>query len=408
MFRAPTQATSHAEFVTVMAFMMALAAMSTDIMLPALGHIHQDLPTSHPNDRQMIIVILFFGMACGQMLWGPLSDSFGRRVAIHSGSAVFMAGCLISILSQNMEVMLLGRFCQGLGAASARVVTMAMIRDRFSGEQMARVLSVIMSVFILIPMLAPAIGQAILWTSTWRMIFVAILIYGLVMQVWFFLRQPETLGMDKRSPFTFRTVSGAFLAVSRHHATSLYTLCAVFVFGFFVGYLSFSQQLFQEFYATGDQFALYFAILALSIGIAMFANSLLISRYGMHRLSLAGLIALMVIAVIFLILTILHGGKPPFEIALGFLFAYFLPIGMLFINMNTLAIEPHGRIAGMASTVINTLITLGSLVIGIAIAQAFKTTLYPLAAGALACSILSLGAYCLAVRQSRKLSAQTG
>ena len=389
-----------------MAFMMALVAMSTDIMLPALGHINRDLLTSQPNDRQLVIVMLFLGMACGQILWGPLSDSFGRRPAIHSGSVVFMAGCLISILSQSMEVMLFGRFCQGLGAASARVVTMAMIRDRFSGEQMARVLSVIMSVFILIPMLAPAIGQAILWASTWRMIFVAILIYGLAIQVWFFLRQPETLDIDKRPPFTFRTVRDACMAVCRHRATGFYTLSATFVFGFFVGYLSFSQQLFQEFYTTGDRFALYFAVLALSIGIAMFANSLLVSRYGMHRLSLAGLVALTVVAAIFLILTILHGGKPPFEITFGLLFVYFLPTGVLFINMNTLAIEPHGRIAGMASTVINTLITLGSLVIGVAIAQAFSTSLYPFATGALTCSILSLGAYCLASRQFRKISAQ--
>ncbi len=406
MFRTPAQATPHAEFVAVMAFMMALVAMSTDIMLPALGHINRDLLTSQPNDRQLVIVMLFLGMACGQILWGPLSDSFGRRPAIHSGSVVFMAGCLISILSQSMEVMLFGRFCQGFGAASARVVAMAMIRDRFSGEQMARVLSVIMSVFILIPMLAPAIGQAILWASTWRMIFAAILIYGLVVQVWFFLRQPETLGIDKRPPFTFRTVHEAFMAVCRHRATGFYTLSAAFVFGVFVGYLSFSQQLFQEFYTTGGRFALYFAILALSIGIAMFVNSLLISRYGMHRLSLAGLVTLTLVAAIFLILTILHGGKPPFEITFGLLFVYFLPTGVLFINMNTLAIEPHGRIAGMASTVINTLITLGSLVIGVAIAQAFSTSLYPFATGALICSILSLGAYCLACRQFRKIPAQ--
>jgi len=398
VFRTPNRATPHAEFVALMALMMALVAMSTDIMLPALGHINQDLLTPHPNDRQLIIVILFLGMACGQILWGPLSDSFGRRIAIHCGSIVFMAGCLISIFSQSMEVMLLGRFCQGLGAASARVVTMAMIRDRFSGEQMARVLSVIMSVFILIPMLAPATGQAILGASNWRMIFVAILLYGLVIQVWFFLRQQETLSIDNRHPFTFRTVRDTFLTICRHRTTTFFTLSAAFVFGIFVGYLSFAQQLFQEFYATGDRFALYFAILALSIGIAMFANSLLVSRYDMHRLSLAGLTVLIFVSTILLILTALHGGKPPFAITFGLLFVFFLPIGILFINMNTLAIEPHGKIAGMASTVINTLITLGSLIIGIGIAQAFNATLYPFSTGALVFSILSLGAYYLAIK----------
>ncbi len=407
VFRKPTQATPHAEFVTVMALMMALVAMSTDIILPALGHINQNLTAPHPNDRQLIIVVLFFGMACGQILWGPLSDSFGRRPAIHSGSIVFMVGCMISILSQSMEVMLFGRFCQGLGAASARVVTMAMIRDRFSGETMAKVLSMVMSVFILIPMLAPALGQAILWISTWRMIFVAIFIYSLIIQIWFLLRQPETLNMNNRSPFTLRIVCDALLTVCRHRATILYTLSAAFVFGIFVGYLSIAQQMFQEFYTTGDRFAAYFAFLALSIGIAMFANSFLVSRHGMHKLSLAGLIALIVVAAIFVILTVLCHGKPPFAITLGLLFAYFLPIGILFINMNTLAIEPHGKIAGMASTVINTLITLGSLIIGITIGQSFNTTLYPFAIGALVFSILSLVVYVLASIDLRRATTQT-
>ncbi|MCY4219180.1 MAG: multidrug effflux MFS transporter [Gammaproteobacteria bacterium] len=399
MFRKPTGAIPHAEFVAVMALMMALVALSTDIILPALGHINQDLITSHPNDRQLIIVVLFFGMACGQIFWGPLSDSFGRRPAIHFGSIVFIMGCLISALSQSMEVMLFGRFCQGLGAASARVVTMAMIRDRFSGEQMAKVLSMVMSVFILIPMLAPAIGQTVLWLSTWRMIFVVILMYGLVMQIWFFLRQPETLNIDRRSPFTLKIVRDSLLIVCRHRATILYTLSAALIFGIFVGYLAIAQQLFQEFYVTGDRFAFYFAILALSIGIAMFANSFLVSRHGMYKLNFFGLIALIVVAVIFFILTVMYEGKPPFAITLGMLFAYFLPIGSLFININALAIEPHGKIAGMASTIINSLITLGSLIIGIAIGQSFNTSLYPFAAGALVFSILSLSVYGLASRR---------
>lgn len=408
MFRITAHSNSHAEFVTIMALMMALVALSIDIVLPALGAINQDLPSSHPNDRQLIIIVLFFGLACGQLIMGPLSDSFGRRPVLHCGMLIFIAGCLISGFSQSMEVMLLGRFCQGLGGAAARVVTMAMIRDRFSGEQMARVLSVIMSVFILIPMLAPAMGQAILWVSSWRMIYFAILAYCFIVQLWFFLRQPETLALKHRRPLSFSALREAFFNILENRATLLYTFSAAFVFGIFVAYLAFAQQLFQEFYATGDRFALYFAILALSIGIAMFSNSLFVSRFGMHRLSKAGLIALVAISIIFIILTWLHGGAPPFIMTLGLLFVYFLPIGMLFINLNALAMQPHGRNAGMASTVVNTLLTLGSLAAGVGIARAFHSTLYPFAIGSLLCSVLSLLAYGLAASDADRQSSSTG
>ncbi|MXZ81869.1 MAG: multidrug effflux MFS transporter [Gammaproteobacteria bacterium] len=399
MSRILARSVSRTEFIVVMALMMSFVALSTDIMLPALGEIDRDLATRHPNDRQLVVVTLFFGLVVGQLFWGPLSDSFGRKPAILLGSLVFIGGCLISAVSHSMEIMLLGRFLQGVGAASARVVTVALVRDRFSGNEMARVLSLIMSVFILIPMLAPAMGQAILWVSTWRTIFVAILIHCVAVQIWFSLRQPETLAPRNRLPFRLDSLRKAFLEVCANRATAFYTLSGALMFGIFVAYLSSAQQIFQDLYGTGDRFALYFAVIAASIGLAMSTNSAMVLRVGMHRLSAAALLAMVAVSMAFLALTVQYGGKPPFAVTLSLLFLEFFPIGILFVNMNALAMEPHGRIAGMASTVINMLTTLGSLVIGTLIARAFNFTLYPLAAGSLILSILSFGTYRLAVKR---------
>ena len=197
------------EFVARVALMISLVALSIDAMLPALPAIGAELGVRQANDAQLVISALFLGLAIAQMVYGPLSDSFGRKPAIYAGFAIFIAGCVLSILASGLEVMLLGRFLQGIGAAGPRIVTMALVRDQYAGRAMARVMSLAMAVFIMVPVLAPAIGQGILLVAHWRAIFGMLLAVALIALAWFALRQPETLPPARRTPFSLRGVAAA-------------------------------------------------------------------------------------------------------------------------------------------------------------------------------------------------------
>ena len=171
MSAARSRAPGSREFVARVALMISLVALSVDTMLPALPAIGAELGVRQANDAQLVLSALFLGLAIAQMAYGPLSDSFGRKPVIYTGFAIFIAGCVLSILASGLEVMLLGRFLQGIGAAGPRIVTMALVRDQYAGRAMARIMSLAMTVFIMVPVLAPAFGQAILLVAHWRAIF---------------------------------------------------------------------------------------------------------------------------------------------------------------------------------------------------------------------------------------------
>ncbi len=196
-----------AEFITLTAMMMSLVALSIDTMLPALSAIGHDLGVTGKNTSQLIISIFFLGMASGQLLYGPISDSSGRKPAIYLGYGLFISGCLLSLAAPNFPVMLAGRFLQGFGTAGPRIVSIAIVRDRYEGSSMARVMSFVMTVFILVPIIAPAFGQGILLLSGWRAIFGTFLALGLVSLAWFAFRQPETLKPENRIPFSFKRMT---------------------------------------------------------------------------------------------------------------------------------------------------------------------------------------------------------
>ncbi|MEM7537634.1 MAG: MFS transporter, partial [Chloroflexota bacterium] len=186
------------EFIALMAMVTALIALSTDAMLPALDDIGTSLGTQNPNDNQLVLVMLFLGLAVGQLFSGPLSDAIGRKPTVSLGYAVFIVGCILSIFATNMTMMLGGRVLQGLGVAGPRTVSIALIRDLYEGRRMARIMSFIMTVFILVPIIAPTLGQGILLIADWRSIFVALLLMALATFFWFTIRQPETLPPERR------------------------------------------------------------------------------------------------------------------------------------------------------------------------------------------------------------------
>jgi len=378
------------EFVALMAMMMALVALSTDAMLPALRTIGEDLAVERENSVQLIVSFLFLGLAVGQIAYGPVSDSVGRKPAIYAGYALFIAGCLLSIFATNFSVMLAGRLLQGVGVAGPRSITLALVRDQYEGRAMARVMSFVMMVFILVPVIAPTFGQAILLIASWRAIFGALLALALLTVIWFALRQPETLTAKRRIPFSIRRIWKAIVEIFNHRIAFGYTLAAGLVTGAFMGYLNSAQQIFQEQYGLGTKFPLYFAVIALALGGASFTNGRLVMRYGMRMLSTWSVLALVTLSIAFSLFAFIVGGQPSLAFFMVYLMASFFCVGILFGNLNALAMEPLGHIAGVGAAVVGSLSTFIAVPIGTVIGQGYNGTVLPLVGGFAILSLLSM------------------
>lgn len=381
---------SFVEFVVLISLMMALTAVSIDSMLPALPHIGSDLQVQNANSRQLIISMIFFGLAIGQLFFGPLSDSSGRKPAIYGGLLLYMFGALLSMFAVNFPMMLTGRFLQGIGASSPRAVTLALVRDQFSGRAMARVMSFVMTVFILVPMLAPTMGQAILHFAGWRAIFGSFLLMAVVALLWFGLRQPETLAPENRAPFTGRRILHTSQEIIRNRLALGYTITAGLVSGAFIGYLNSAQQIFQEHYALGELFTIYFGIVASAIGLASLSNSTLVMRFGMRFLVRSALLIIFTLSIAAFGITVFLVEQLPFWAFMVYIMLSFFCVGVLFGNLNSLAMEPLGKVAGVGSAIVGSLSTLISVLLGTLIGQSYNGTILPLIIGLAVLAGLSL------------------
>jgi len=380
----------HAEFIALMALITSLAALSIDAVMPALPMIGHELATAEENRRQLVIGSFLLGMALAQVLFGPLSDSLGRKPILLFGIALFGVGCLISIGAPTFEVMILGRVIQGIGAAAPRVMTVAVIRDRFEGRQMAKTISMIMTVSILVPVLAPSIGQGVLAVAGWRGIFWLTVAMACAMIAWAGFRLPETLSDEHRHPLSFRRVGRALVEVLTHRTVVAYLMATACLFSAFVGYLTAAQQIFQETYGLGRLFPLAFGGLAGSIGLAAFVNSRIVVLLGMRRLVYFALAGIITLTWSFAGFALLFDGVPPLSLVFLLLVPMFFCHGMLFGNLNALAMQPMGHIAGSAAAVIGTVVTAISATVGSLIGQAYDGTVLPLAFGFAGFSLLAL------------------
>ena len=364
------------EFVPLIALLMALVALSIDAMLPALPDIGADLGAAQRNDVQLVVTSLFLGLGFGQLLFGPLSDFIGRKPAICAGLALFMAGCVVSILAPTFELMLAGRVLQGIGVAAPRIVSVALVRDQYEGRRMARIMSFAMAVFILVPTLAPALGQGILLIADWRAIFVTLFASAAIAGIWLMLRQPETLPAERRARFSLRALAGSAVEVLRIRATLGYTLALGFAFSPFVAYLSAAQQIFQDAYGVGSLFPVYFGALALAFGAASLVNSHLVMRYGMRRLSSIAAIGATLVSLASWAGTFAFDGLLPLWMFVVTLMLVFAAVGLLFGNLNALAMQPLGHVAGVGAAIVALLSTLISVPLGGLIGYGFDGTLY--------------------------------
>jgi MFS transporter, DHA1 family, multidrug resistance protein len=389
------------ELITLLALMVSLTALAIDTVLPALSKAGQDLGVSDANETQYIIGFLLLGLTLGQLIYGPLADSFGRKSSIYLGLAVFILGSLISYSAQSFEWMLIGRVLQGFGAAAPRVSSIAIVRDLFAGREMSRVLSFVMAVFIFVPVVAPALGELILVVSHWRMIFFMFILIALIISLWMFLRLPETLSAENRHPFSLADIYKSVLLVFGNWQTLGHTLSAGLMFSCLIGYLSCAQQIYQDYYDTGRLFVFYFAFSALSVGVASLFNSSVVRRIGMHTISRRALVGMIVISLMFLPFVLMQPEHTPFWAFMIFAIANFFCLGLLFGNLNAMAMEPMGHLAGVASSVIGALTSAISMLLGSFIGQLFNMTLVPLVAGFIILGGLALFIQFLLLRQSR-------
>ena len=387
---APDQKLHVVEFIILIALMTSIVAMATDVMLPALNEIGTDFGLTVDNDAQFVVSAFFLGLAVGQIFVGPLSDSFGRKPIIYLGYGVFFAGCLISILTTNWTLMLLGRVLQGLGAASPRIVSMALVRDEYEGRSMAQILSVVGAVFILVPVIAPAIGQGMIYLGGWRATFFAIMVPGLLALVWFWKRQPETLAPANRRVFSLGNIWGGLKEIAHTRAAVGYTIATGMMFGMFLGYLSSAEQIFRVTYDVGDLFVLYFAIASLSLGAASLVNASLVMKLGMRKLTNVSLIVLTGLSAVLLFILWVQPDGISLTIFMGWLLLVFFCIGIIFGNLNALAMEPLGHMAGLGAAFVGALSTFMSLPFAWLIGHQFDGTIIPLVTGFFLLGALSL------------------
>ncbi len=388
----------YGESLVLMALLISLVALSVDTMLPALPDIGGDLNVRNANDVQLVISLLFIGLSVGLIFYGPLSDSLGRKPVLFAGMAIYIFGCTLSILSISFSTMLAGRVLQGLGSAGPRSVVLALVRDQYEGRAMARIMSTIMSIFIMIPVFAPSIGQGILLVAGWRAIFAVLLVLALIILAWFGWRHPETLSPRHRLPFSFKKIALALVEVCRHRIALAYTIVAGFVMGAFLGYLSSAQQVFQGLYDQGLLFPLIFGILGLSVGSALFFNSRIVMRLGMRKLVDRAMAALAAISSAYFVIDCLFGGRSPFWMLMVFFLMAFFCIGFLFGNLNAIAMSPMGHIAGTASAVVGSLSTFISVPIAFLIGRLYNDTTLPLIGGF---ALLSITSLCIMRRANR-------
>ena len=338
-----------AEYIALVALLISIGALGTDIMLPALEAISADLGAPKLTDGHYIVSAFFLGMAGGQLIVGPLADSFGRKPVIYAGYGVFVLGCLVSAFTESWAIMLAGRVLQGFGAAAPRIVTVAMVRDEYEGRAMARIMSIVMAAFIIVPVVAPALGQGLILLGGWRSTFAGLVVLALAVVGWFALRQRETLAPEDKRAFRLGDIAAGLREILRTRVALGYTLTAGLMYGMFVGYLGAAQQIFQGVFGVGELFAAYFALASTALGAAAIVNASLVMRLGMRRLTGLALVALTGLSFGFWALLPLYGGQPPMLLFILWQLSVFFCVGITFGNLNALALEPLGHMAGLGA-----------------------------------------------------------
>lgn len=376
---------SQAEFIALMGMVMATIAFSIDAMLPALPAIAADLSPDDPNRVQLMITSFVFGMGLGTLITGPLSDAYGRKRVMLAGAGLYLAATLAAWMADSLTAMLVARVVMGIGAAGPRVVALAVVRDLYAGREMARIMSLILLVFTLIPALAPTLGYYIMAGFGWRAIFAAFAVFVILTAGWLMLRQPETLPPARRRPLSTAALWSATREVMGHRTARLSIFIQTLTLGMLFTLLSATQQIFDVTFDQGASFHLWFGAIAVAAASSSILNARIVVRVGMRAIVKGMYAAQIAISLALIAVTLV---QPPYVIAFGafviWVWSNFFQAGLTIGNLNALAMEEMGHIAGLAASVIAAISTVGAVVLAAPVAAMFDGTPLPVAVGILA------------------------
>ena len=378
---------STGEFVIIVALNFSLIAFSIDALLPALPDIASELVPLSPNKTQFIISSFLLGMGIATLFTGPLSDSFGRKKIIFVGGIIFLLGTVLASTANNLEIVLLGRFIQGLGVAGPRVVTLAIVRDLYAGRRMAQIMSISMIFFTFVPAVAPMIGALLLLNFGWRSIFTGFIVFLIIAVGWLLLRQPETLMIKNRVSFTFTRIYNSFLDCFSNKVFVISTTLQTLTFSILFASISTIQQIFDITYDKALSFPYWFGLIALISGSGSLINSYLVVQMGMRKLINLGFMIGIGSSLFLILVNIFY--LIPFPLYFVWQLSVFFMIGLIIGNLNAMAMQPMGHIAGLAASIIGSASTIFGVVIAIPIGLSFKNTPDPLIIGILCLSFLS-------------------
>ncbi|MBE1297189.1 MAG: MFS transporter [Rhodobacteraceae bacterium] len=380
---------SKGEFVALIAMMFATIAFSIDAMLPALPEIGQTLSPDHVNRAQLIITSFVLGMGVGTFFTGPLSDALGRRPVIFGGIALYIVSAAAAWAAESLELALLARLTMGLGAAGPRVVAMAVVRDLYSGREMARVVSVAMMIFTLVPAIAPLLGAGIIAFSSWRGIFVAFAAFAVIIALWMGIRLPETLAQSARRPMRASLMVNALKEMISHPTVRLSILAQCLCLGMLFTMITMVQPAYDVVFDRAESFPYWFFVVALIAGTGSLLNAVLVVRLGMRRMVTWALGAQIMLSAAMLVQESLPlDSSTAFALFVGWQTSVFFMAGVTLGNLNAMAMEPMGHIAGMAASVMGAISTVAAAAIAAPVGLLFDGSLLPLTAGILAMSSL--------------------
>ncbi len=375
------------EMIVLMALLMSLQAFGIDAMLPALGQIAQEMGADG-NERQFVIGAYFLGSGVGAFFPGAFADRFGRRPVLFIGLAAYILLSLACALVTDYTTLLVLRLIQGISCAGLSVVPAAIVRDQVGGDRMARLMSLIMMIFLLVPILAPAVGQGIMYLAGWRAIFGAMALMGAVVSIWVWIRLPETLQAENKQEIDVATILRNMGTALINRGAIGYVVGSALVFGSLFGFLNSSQQLISETFDMEDYFAVIFGGAVLGMVAANFTNSRIVEKFGARRVSHTALMVFIAIS-----LVQLWSASQPAQPLWQFIVLMSLSMAMLgFIgaNFSSIAMQPFFHIAGAASSAQTALRMSTGAVLGALIGSLYDGTARPLAVSMLSCALLAL------------------
>jgi DHA1 family bicyclomycin/chloramphenicol resistance-like MFS transporter len=374
------------EMTVMLAALMALNSLAIDAMVPALPDIGRSLGLSEDNQRQLVVITYFLGFGSTQLIWGPLADRFGRKPILAAGTILYAGFALLCGLAWSFPLLLAARFFQGASAAVTRVLVIAMVRDLFEAEEMAKVMSLVFMVFMVMPVVAPNLGQLILLIASWRAIFLVLAGYGVVMLTWSGLRLPETLHPEYRRSLRLGEMASAIGATVRDPLSRGYTLALTVSSGGLIAYISSIQQIVADTFHEPKYIGLVFAAVAAPMALASWTNSRVVGRFGLRRVGHSAAVAFAVVALIHVAIALSgHETLLTFMVLQALTMCCF---AFTSSNLSTLAMTDMAAIAGTASSVQGVIWTIGGAGLGFLIGSRFDGTALPFLVGTAACAVV--------------------